>query len=164
MPYSSVELSPTQQNKNRSRNSRGMNPFDNDDDDETLSDHTPIKNERYESTIDFDERTVSSAGSAQELSTDDTLFTGECFAPPGKLGIAIDTLNNQPVVHRVRDESPLSGVLRRLDVIIAVDDEDTSSMSAADVTTLMAKKMDHRRKITYLRGKKAVENLIGKIA
>ena len=92
-------------------------------------------------------------GSAQELSTDGTLFTGECFAPPGKLGVAIDTVNNQPVVHRVLDKSPLSGVLRRSDVIIAVDDEKTSSMSAADVTTLMEKKMDHKRKITYLRGK-----------
>lgn len=127
---------------------------------ETISDHpsTGNYNERYESSMDYDNNTVSSMGSSV-LSTDGSVYIGQCFAPPGKLAIAIDTVNGQPVVHRVREESPLAGVLRRLDIIVAVDEEDTSSMSAADVTTLMAKKMDKRRKITFMRGKKAVHSL-----
>lgn len=80
----------------------------------------------------------------------------ECYAPAGKLGIAIDTVNGQPVIHRVKDTSPLFGVLRRLDIIIAVDEVDTSSMSAAAVTSLMAKHMAKERKITFLRGEGAM--------
>ena len=87
-------------------------------------------------------------------------ITAECFAPPGKLGVAIDTINGQPVVHRVRDFSPLAGVLRRLDIIIAVDDVKTTSMSAAEVTSLMAKKMGKTRKITYMRGEEVQQFLL----
>jgi len=94
-----------------------------------------------------------------KLTTDGSALKGECFAPPGKLGIAIDTINGQSVVHRVREDSPLSGVLRRLDVIIAVDEVDTTSMTSADVTSLMAKRMTGNRKITFLRGKAAQECL-----
>ena len=35
----------------------------------------------------------------------------ECYAPPGKLGVAIDTVNGQPVVHRIKEGSPLKGIL-----------------------------------------------------
>mmetsp|Transcript_22599 Transcript_22599/g.34451 ORF Transcript_22599/g.34451 Transcript_22599/m.34451 type:complete len:453 (+) Transcript_22599:93-1451(+) len=96
-----------------------------------------------------------SFGSGAKLATDGSVLKGECFAPPGKLGVAIDTINGQPVVHRVKDDSPLSGVLRRLDVIIGVDEVNTADMSAADVTSLVAKRMGNNRKITYLRGEAA---------
>ncbi len=108
-------------------------------------------------------KSVVSVGEGSQISTDGSLLLGQCTAPPGKLGIAIDTLNGQPVVHRVRDESPLAGVLRRLDVIVAIDDEDTSSMTAAEVTMLMAKKLGQKRKISFLRGKRAVEDLVEKV-
>jgi C-terminal processing protease CtpA/Prc len=85
---------------------------------------------------------------ANHLATDGSALRGECIAPPGKLGIAIDTWYGQPVVHRVKEDSPLAGVLRRLDVILAVDDVDTSQMTAADVTGIMAKSIDRKRKIT----------------
>ena len=96
-----------------------------------------------------------SFGSGAKLATDGSVLKGECFAPPGKLGVAIDTINGQPVVHRVKDDSPLSGVLGRLDVIIVVDEVNTADMSAADVTSLVAKRMGNNRKITYLRGEAA---------
>jgi C-terminal processing protease CtpA/Prc len=168
-PYSNVESQPASQ-ENRETGAQ-INQTDNindttSDGDTFITNHlSTVFSERFESgIIDYDNRTVSSMGSGiSHLSTDGSLLMGECFAPPGKLGIAIDTLNGQPVVHRVREESPLSGVLRRLDVIAAIDDEDTTSMSAAAVTTLMAKKMDQKRKITYLRGKSAQRNLIKKL-
>lgn len=73
------------------------------------------------------------------------------FAPPGKIGVAIDVYNGQPVVHKVRKGSPLENMLRANDVIVAIDEEDTSCRSAADVTSMMVKRMDRVRKITYVR-------------
>ncbi|KAL7542170.1 hypothetical protein ACHAXR_011575 [Thalassiosira sp. AJA248-18] len=73
------------------------------------------------------------------------------FAPPGKIGVAIDVVNGQPVVHKVRNNSPLQNMLRANDIIVAIDDEDASCLSAADVTSLMVKRMDRVRKITFVR-------------
>jgi hypothetical protein len=73
------------------------------------------------------------------------------FAPPGKIGVAIDVVNGNPTVHKVRRGSPLEGLLKPNDLVIAIDDVDTTQMSAADVTHLMVKRMNHRRKITFVR-------------
>lgn len=73
------------------------------------------------------------------------------FAPPGKIGVAIDVFNGQPTVHKVRKGSPLENMLRANDVILSIDDVDTSCLSAADVTQLMVKRMDRVRKITFVR-------------
>ena len=75
-----------------------------------------------------------------------------CYAPPGKIGVAIDVINGQPVVHKVKKGSPLEGLLQPMDIVVAIDDVDTSCMSAADVTHLMVKRMNYRRKITFIRG------------
>lgn len=73
------------------------------------------------------------------------------FAPPGKIGVAIDVYNGQPVVHKVRKGSPLENMLQPNDVIVAIDETDTSCLSAADVTSMMVKRMDRVRKITFVR-------------
>ena len=75
----------------------------------------------------------------------------ECWAPPGKLGVAIDTVNGKPVVHRVKEGSPLEGILESNDIILGIDDINTTDMSAADVTYLMVKKMKKKRKITFMK-------------
>ena len=77
----------------------------------------------------------------------------ECFAPPGKLGVAIDTLNGVPVVHRVKSGSPLEGILLHKDRIIGIDEVDCTNMSAADVTKVMVSRMNKTRKISYVRCK-----------
>jgi len=82
------------------------------------------------------------------------VFQKECSAPAGKLGVSIDTVDGQPVVHRVKESSPLHGMLQRLDIIISIDEIDTSTMSAADVTLIMARRMGKERRITFLRGVK----------
>lgn len=79
--------------------------------------------------------------------------TKECFAPPGKLGVAIDTLNGIPVVHRVKSGSPLEGILLHKDRIVGIDEVDCTNMSAADVTKVMVTRMNKTRKITYVRNK-----------
>lgn len=73
------------------------------------------------------------------------------FAPPGKIGVAIDVVNGNPTVHKIRRGSPLEGLLKPNDLVIAIDDVDTTQMSAADVTQLMVKRMNYRRKITFVR-------------
>jgi hypothetical protein len=73
------------------------------------------------------------------------------FAPPGKIGVAIDVVNGQPIVHSVRRGSPLEKMLQPNDIIISIDDEDVSCMSAADVTSKLVRKMDRVRKITFVR-------------
>jgi len=77
---------------------------------------------------------------------------GECFAPPGKLGVAIDSVNGVPVVHKVKMGSPLEGILCNLDRIVAIDNVDTRNMSGADVTKLMVSGMKKVRKISFVRG------------
>ena len=55
-------------------------------------------------------------------------------------------------MHRLKPGSPLDGVLKLMDRIIAVDDIDTSRMSATEVTKAMVSRMRKTRKITYIRG------------
>jgi len=73
------------------------------------------------------------------------------YAPPGKVGVAIDVINGQPTVHKIRNGSPLEGLLQHGDIILSIDDVETSNMSAADVTHLMVQRMHFRRKITFVR-------------
>ena len=75
----------------------------------------------------------------------------DIFAPKGKLGIIIDTCSEGPIVHSVKPMSPLDGHIQRGDLIVGVDDEDTSTMSAHDLTRLVARKSKKERKITVAR-------------
>lgn len=75
----------------------------------------------------------------------------ECYAPPGPLGIIVDTTPKGPLVHSMKRTSPLKGQLQPGDIIVAIDDVDTRSMTAATLTKLMAKKsQQNQRKIKLL--------------
>ena len=76
----------------------------------------------------------------------------ECFAPPGPLGVIIDTTSNGPMVHSIKPTSQLLGIIHSGDFVIALDDIDTSAMTAPLLTRLMASKSQQpQRKITLLR-------------
>jgi C-terminal processing protease CtpA/Prc len=75
-------------------------------------------------------------------------FIRECQAPPGKLGIIIDTTKDGPVVYQVKSGSPLENIIFAGDRIIAIDDIDTRGMTASNVTKIVARKCDEPRKIT----------------
>jgi len=75
-------------------------------------------------------------------------FERSCVAPPGKLGIVVDTTKNGPVVHMVREESPLRTSIFPGDKIIAIDDIDTRGMTASGVTKIMGRRIEEDRKIT----------------
>jgi C-terminal processing protease CtpA/Prc len=65
----------------------------------------------------------------------------EIIAPAGKLGVVIDTPNDAPpVVHAVKDSSPISNEIRVGDRLVAVDDEDVRTWSAIEVSKLLGRK------------------------
>lgn len=78
----------------------------------------------------------------------------ELWAPAGKLGVAIDVVDGRPVVWKIKAGSPVEGFLQKGDFLLGIDEVDTSSMSAADITSIMVRRMRQQRKITYVRPKK----------
>ena len=77
----------------------------------------------------------------------------EIIAPPGKLGVVIDTPDNgAPVVHAIKDSSCIGNELQVGDQLIAVDDEDVQAMTAIKVSKLISKKSNNpTRKLTIIR-------------
>jgi len=76
--------------------------------------------------------------------------TREIMAPPGKLGIVIDTTLEGPVVHEVKDTSALMGKIFPGDLITSIDGVDTCAMSAAGITSLMIKTANRERILTVV--------------
>ena len=75
----------------------------------------------------------------------------DCYAPPGPLGVVIDTTPEGPMVHSLKPTSRLAGLLQRGDLVVGLDDIDTRGMTAATLTRLMAKRSQQaQRKITLL--------------
>lgn len=81
-----------------------------------------------------------------------SFFLFSLIHPPytGKLGITIDTTPNGPAVHKIKDESQMNGVLRIGDIILKIDDVETTSMSASAISALMVKTEDKERTLTVL--------------
>jgi hypothetical protein len=77
----------------------------------------------------------------------------EIFAPAGKLGVVIDTPNSgAPVVYNIKDTCPIADKLRIGDKLIAVDDEDVTSMTAVKVSKVISQKSGNpQRKFTIVR-------------
>jgi len=75
------------------------------------------------------------------------------FAPPGKLGVVIDTPNDgASFVHAIKSTSVLADRIKINDKLVAVDDEDVRSMTAINVSKLIGKKSSNpSRKLTVLR-------------
>lgn len=75
------------------------------------------------------------------------------FAPPGKLGVVIDTPDEgAPVVHAVKDSSVIANQIQVGDKLVAVDDEDVRPMTAIKVSKLISRKSANpSRKLTIVR-------------
>jgi len=74
----------------------------------------------------------------------------EVMAPPGKLGIIIQSSKQGPVVHLVKPESVLKGLLFDGDLIIALDNDDTTAWNAHTITRVISQRSKLYRKITVL--------------
>eukprot|EP00536_Pseudo-nitzschia_multiseries_P004400 jgi/Psemu1/253561/estExt_Genewise1Plus.C_730030 len=75
------------------------------------------------------------------------------FAPPGKLGVVIDTPDDgAPVVHAVKDTSVIADRIIVGDKLVSVDDEDVRSMTAIKVSKMISRKgANPSRKLTVVR-------------
>ena len=80
-------------------------------------------------------------------------------APPGKLGIVIDTpTGGIPFVHAIKDTSVLVESVRIGDQLISVDGLDTTSLSAIQVSKLISSKAQNTRMMTFVRSRNMLEN------
>ena len=64
----------------------------------------------------------------------------EVRAPPGPLGILIDSSKDGPIIHSIKDESPLKHLVEPGDIILSVDGVDTKSMDAVAVANWISSK------------------------
>ena len=74
------------------------------------------------------------------------------YTPSGKLGMIIDSPDDgAPVIHNIKDGSPIYDKINVGDRLVAVDDEDTRNMTAIKVSKLISRKSDCERKLTVIR-------------
>mmetsp|Transcript_11478 Transcript_11478/g.17543 ORF Transcript_11478/g.17543 Transcript_11478/m.17543 type:complete len:298 (-) Transcript_11478:173-1066(-) len=100
--------------------------------------------------------TGSTRATGGALSQEETTMT--IHAPTGKLGVVIDTPTSSqngttmPIVHAVKDSSPLAKKIQVGDKLIMVDEEDVTSLTALQVSKLLARKSGQSvRKLTIVR-------------
>jgi C-terminal processing protease CtpA/Prc len=93
---------------------------------------------------------IDVATTGEEVEADSTKPTSPwiVLAPPGKLGIVIDTTVEGPVVHRVSDGSVMKHKLAPGDVITSIDGVKTEGLAAVAVHALMSARAQHQRKFT----------------
>lgn len=76
----------------------------------------------------------------------------EVLAPPGKLGMVVDTPNGGvPVVRAIKPDSVLMGRVLIGDRLISVDHQDVTSMTALDVSSLISVKQHQQRLLVFCR-------------
>jgi PDZ domain len=76
-------------------------------------------------------------------------ITRQVVAPPGKLGLVLDTIRGQgPVVHKINSSSPLKGSIFEGDVVIAINGIDTRHMNAEELTNVMVQTTRAQRTLT----------------
>jgi C-terminal processing protease CtpA/Prc len=90
----------------------------------------------------------------KSMPTEDSIYcvaTVTISAPPGRLGIVIDTTNEGPLVYHVLDDSPLLNKLHPGDFIISMNDVDTRSMSSSQLSDIIRQTSESYRMLTVLR-------------
>lgn len=76
----------------------------------------------------------------------------EVRAPPGLLGMVIDTPNGGvPVVRAIKPDSILTGRVLIGDRLISVDHQDVTSMSALEVSNLISVRSNRQRLLVFVR-------------
>lgn len=76
----------------------------------------------------------------------------EVRAPPGKLGMVVDTPNGGvPVVRAIRPDSVLHGSVLVGDRLISVDNKDVTNMTALEVSSLISLKQHQHRLLVFCR-------------
>ena len=99
------------------------------------------------------EQSVIAVSTSPSVSVEEATISQRVIeAPRGRLGIVVANtiLNGRvgPAVHTVREGSPLEGLMHVNDVIVAINDVDTSKYTVGQLTKLMASTSDQERRIT----------------
>jgi hypothetical protein len=99
------------------------------------------------------EQSVIAVSTSPSVSVEEATISQRVIeAPRGRLGIVVaNTILNDrvgPAVHTVREGSPLEGLMHVNDVIVAINDVDTSKYTVGQLTKLMAATSDQERRIT----------------
>ena len=100
---------------------------------------TPSRRTNYSFSLPVS--TVSRTRSSQK----DKLF--DVYAPPGPLGIIIDTTPEGPMIHSLKPTSQLLGLVNPGDLMVGLDGVDTRNMTAATFTRLMVKQSQGDQKL-----------------
>jgi hypothetical protein len=69
----------------------------------------------------------------------------EFTAPPGRLGIVIDTSSGKAVVHQVQSMSPIKDHIAPGDILLEIDGVNTVNMSHTAISAFMSANADHSR-------------------
>lgn len=110
---------------------------------------SPVDVSAMQKHFDEDDDEESSVGQASDART--SALSYDVFAPPGALGIIIDTTDKGCIVYSLKKSSAMQGLMNRGDLIIGLDNFDVRSMNAASLTKLMAKKSKQaERKFTLI--------------
>ena len=78
-------------------------------------------------------------------------YVYEVCAPPGALGLILSSSGDGPTIHRIKDNSPIREVISEGDIIISVNGQDTSVMSAFLLSRFLSQCQaeDERRMIIW---------------
>jgi len=86
---------------------------------------------------------------APSLATAMSITVRDVHVPPGKLDVDIASTKDGPVISCIRDEL-LHDHFNVGDLIMAVDDRDTRSLSAEQMASTLSSRSGFQRKITLL--------------
>lgn len=89
-------------------------------------------------TTDDDSKRESTMDAGNEAESIRQIRT--VIAPAGKLGLIVDTTSEGPIVHKLKPDSPMEGLLFPGDIIVSIDNVDTKAMSAIMINTATQKR------------------------
>ena len=92
-----------------------------------------------------EESTIASGVNSQAMS----IVCRDCYIPPGNLDVEIASTKDGPVIKKLGDKT-LGGHLNVGDLIMALDDNDTRSLSAEAMAKALSSKAGLQRKLTLL--------------
>lgn len=75
-------------------------------------------------------------------------------APPGLLGMVVESNGGVPMVRMIKGNSPLRHRVRVGDLVISVNRQDTSAMTAMEVSDLVSRQQHRERTLVFVRPEK----------
>lgn len=110
--------------------------------------HSEVSMSHFDDEEPYEVQIVSPRRKLVERTTTSILKPGKriIIAPPGRLGITIDTTESGQVVHSVESDSPLKDQIHSGEYIIAINDVVTKSMSSDAISALLQASVDHEKR------------------